>query len=227
MKYSKYIDHTLLKAEATPKQIIALCKEAHLYDFASVCVNSGYVALARRERDRDRADYKICTVVGFPLGAMSTKAKLEETKIALKDGAEEVDMVINIGLLKAGNYEAVENEIAVLKKACKKNVLKVIIEACLLTPEEIVKVCELAKSAGADYVKTSTGFSTGGAKVEDVALMRKTVGPEMGVKASGGIHTHEQMVALINAGASRIGASKGKALLEPKGEESPSNPDSY
>ncbi len=214
MNYSKYIDHTLLKPEATPKQILRLCKEAAEYEFMSVCVNSSYVKLAKEARDQAKGNYKICTVVGFPLGAMSKNAKVEETKIAISDGAEEVDMVINIGQLKAKDYDYVKDEIRAIKEACGDVLLKVIIETCLLTEEEKIKACQLSVSAGADYVKTSTGFSTGGATVEDIALMRKTVGPNIGVKASGGVHTHAQMLELIAAGASRIGASRGKDLLE-------------
>lgn len=211
MNYNKMIDHTLLKPDATPDKIIKLCSEAKEYGFASVCVNGGYVRLAAQELKN--SDVDVCTVVGFPLGAMASEAKLQETEIALKDGATEVDMVINIGRLIAHDDQYVEDEIRSLKKACGSKVLKVIIETCLLTDEQKVQACQLAVAAGADFVKTSTGFSTGGANVHDIALMRKTVGPNMGVKASGGIHSHEQMVALVEAGATRIGASSGPQII--------------
>ncbi|HMM00595.1 MAG TPA: deoxyribose-phosphate aldolase [Bacilli bacterium] len=211
MNYNKMIDHTLLKPDATPDKIVKLCGEAKEYGFASVCVNGCYVRLAAQELKDSGID--VCTVVGFPLGAMASEAKLKETEIALKDGATEVDMVINIGRLIAQDNQYVENEIRSLKKACGNKVLKVIIETCLLTDEQKVRACQLAVAAGADFVKTSTGFSTGGANVHDIALMRKTVGPNIGVKASGGIHTHEQMVALVEAGATRIGASSGPQII--------------
>ncbi len=200
---NQYIDHTLLKAEATPEQIENLVKEAQTYKFKSVCVNSSYVSLVKK-LDKD---INIAAVVGFPLGAMATKAKAYETKVAVEDGASEIDMVINIGRLKAGDYDYVKEDISACKNQIKDVILKVIIETCLLTDDEKVRACELAKEAGADFVKTSTGFSTVGAKVEDVKLMRKTVGDALGVKASGGIHSKEEALAMIEAGANRLGTS--------------------
>lgn len=198
------IDHTNLKADATWDDIKKLVDEAIEHDFFSVCVNSSFV--------KDIKDYKpdvtIATVVGFPLGAMATRAKAYETACAIEDGATEIDMVIEIGRLKSRDYDYVLEDIKEVKKACGDNLLKVIIETCLLTDEEIVKACKLAVEAGADFVKTSTGFSTGGATVEDIALMRKTVGQDLGVKASGGIHNKEEAMAMVEAGATRIGASK-------------------
>ncbi len=209
---TKYFDHTILKADATEAQVAKICKEALENDFASVCVNQYYTKFVA-EQLKD-SDVKVCTVVGFPLGMSDTRVKAFETKAAIEDGAEEVDMVINVGALKDGKYDYVRNDIKTLKDVCGKEVLlKVIIETCLLTDEEKVKACELAKEAGADYVKTSTGFSTGGAKAEDVALMRKTVGEELGVKASGGIHTAEEAQAMIDAGASRLGTSATLAII--------------
>lgn len=209
---TKYFDHTILKADATEARVAKICKEALENDFASVCVNQYYTKFVA-ERLKG-SDVKVCTVVGFPLGMSDTRVKAFETKAAIEDGAEEVDMVINVGALKDGKYDYVRNDIKTLKDVCGKEVLlKVIIETCLLTDEEKVKACELAKEAGADYVKTSTGFSTGGAKAEDVALMRKTVGEELGVKASGGIHTAEEAQAMIDAGASRLGTSATLAII--------------
>ncbi len=209
---TKFFDHTILKAEATETQVAQICDEALANDFASVCVNQYYTKLVA-ERLKG-SDVKVCTVVGFPLGMSDTRVKAFETKAAIEDGAEEVDMVINVGALKDGKYEYVLNDIKTLKEACGKDVvLKVIIETCLLTDGEKVKACELAKEAGADFVKTSTGFSTGGAKAEDVALMRRTVGAGMGVKASGGIHTAEEAQSMIDAGASRLGTSATLAII--------------
>lgn len=204
MQLNKLIDHTNLKAEATCEDIKKLVDEAVEHEFFSVCVNSSFVKFIK---DYNK-DVKIATVVGFPLGAMSTPAKAYETKCAIEDGASEIDMVIEVGRLKEKDYNYVLNDIKAVKEACGDNILKVIIETCLLTEEEIVKACELAVEAGADFVKTSTGFSTGGAKASDIALMRKTVGPDIGVKASGGIHTKEEALEMVEAGASRIGASK-------------------
>ena len=212
MEYNKYIDHTLLKAEATSKDIEKLCKEARKYKFMSVCVNPSFIPLCKELLKG--SEVKICTVVGFPLGMMSTASKAFETKQALLEGADEIDMVINIGRLKEGNLDYVKQEIASLKAICKEHVLKVIIETCLLTDEEKVTACKLAKEAGADFVKTSTGFSKWGAKKEDIELMRKAVGPEMGVKASGGISNFEEMKQMIDAGATRIGTSRGVTLME-------------
>ena len=211
MKASKYIDHTQLKPDATKDKIIALCSEAKEYDFASVGINPCWIPLAKELLAG--SDVKVCTVIGFPLGAMSTASKCLEAAEAVKAGAEEVDMVINIAKLKDGEDDYVRNEIAEIKRACDGRLLKVIIETCLLTDEEKVRACVLAKEAGADFVKTSTGFSTGGATVEDVALMRKTVGPDMGVKAAGGIRDKETFDAMIKAGATRIGTSSGKNLI--------------
>lgn len=209
---TKYFDHTILKADASEAQVAKICKEALENDFASVCVNQYYTKFVAEQLKG--SDVKVCTVVGFPLGMSDTRVKAFETKAAIEDGAEEVDMVINVGALKDGKYDYVRNDIKTLKDVCGKEVLlKVIIETCLLTDEEKVKACELAKEAGADYVKTSTGFSTGGAKAEDVALMRKTVGEELGVKASGGIHTAEEAQAMIDAGASRLGTSATLAII--------------
>lgn len=211
MNYNKLIDHTLLKQDATPEQIVKLCEEAKEHDFMSVCVNPAYVPLAAK--CLEGSDVKVCTVIGFPLGMNLTKTKVEEAELAIKEGAEEIDMVINVGMLKAGHDDYVEEEIRELKAVAGSKVLKVIIETCLLTDDEKVRACVASKNAGADYVKTSTGFSTGGATVHDVALMRKTVGPEMGVKASGGVSTHEDFVAMVEAGATRIGTSKGTKII--------------
>ncbi len=212
MKINKYIDHTQLAADATEEKIKKLCDEAIKYDFASVCVNSCWVKYCADYLKN--SDVNVCTVVGFPLGAMSTKAKAFEAKEAVLDGADEVDMVINIGALHDKKYDYVENDIREVKKACGDKLLKVIIEACLLSDEEKVKACELSKKAGADYVKTSTGFSKSGAKCEDVALMRKTVGNDMGVKAAGGIRDTETALKMIESGASRLGCSAGIAIIE-------------
>lgn len=212
MKTSKYIDHTLLKADATKDKIVKLCEEAKENDFASVCVNPCWIPTAKEILDG--TDVKVCVVIGFPLGAMTTEAKVFEAKDAVEKGAQEVDMVINVGMLKDGDDAYVTNEIQKIKEAVGENVLKVIIEACLLTDEEKVRACKDAKAAGADFVKTSTGFSTGGATVADVKLMKETVGDDMKVKAAGGIHTKEEMNAMIDAGAERIGASAGMDLIK-------------
>ncbi len=211
MQYNKLIDHTLLKQDATPEQIVKLCEEAKQFDFMSVCVNPAYVPLAAQ--CLKGSDVKVCTVIGFPLGMNLTKTKVEEAQLAIREGATEVDMVINVGMLKAGHDDYVEEEIRELKSVAGKLVLEVIIETCLLTDEEKVRACECAKRAGADFVKTSTGFSTGGATAHDVALMRKTVGLEMGVKASGGVRTHEDLLAMVEAGANRIGTSNGTKII--------------
>lgn len=207
---TKLFDHTILKAEATKEAVKKICAEARAYGFMSVCVNGYYTAYAAGELKG--TDVKVCTVVGFPLGQMATEAKAAETAIAVRDGADEIDMVINVGALKDRLYDVVREDIREVKKACSGALLKVIIETCLLTDEEKVKACELAKEAGADFVKTSTGFSTGGAKEEDVALMRRTVGSEMGVKASGGIRDKETAMAMEKAGASRLGTSQTVAI---------------
>ncbi|MDF2904287.1 MAG: deoxyribose-phosphate aldolase [Bacillus sp. (in: firmicutes)] len=206
------IDHTLLKADAKKEQIELLCKEAKEYKFASVCVNPTWVRYAS-EQLKD-SSVKVCTVIGFPLGASTTETKAFETKNAIENGAEEVDMVINISALKDGNNALVENDIRAVVSAAKgKALTKVIIETSLLTDDEKVRACQIAVKAGTDFVKTSTGFSTGGASVEDIALMRKTVGPEIGVKASGGVRNTSDAQSMIAAGATRIGASSGVAIV--------------
>ena len=212
MNYNKFIDHTILKPEASEAQVIALCEEAKEYDFASVCVNPTHVALCARLLAN--TDVKVCTVIGFPLGANTAEVKGFETRNAVENGATEIDMVINVGALKDKKYDVVFNDIKAVVDNAGGNLVKVIFETCLLTSEEIVKACELSVSAGADYVKTSTGFGKYGATVEDVALMRKTVGPNIGVKASGGVRTREDMLKMIEAGASRIGTSAGKTLMQ-------------
>lgn len=211
MKLNKYIDHTILKPETSQEQVAKIIQEAKEYDFASVCVNPTWVSFAAKELEA--TDVKVCTVIGFPLGANTPAVKAFETKDAIEHGADEIDMVINIGALKSGNDDLVSKDIQAVVEASGDKLVKVIIETCLLTEEEKVKACLLAKEAGADYVKTSTGFSTGGATVEDVALMRKTVGPDMGVKASGGARSYEDALAFIQAGATRIGASSGVAIM--------------
>ena len=212
MLATKLFDHTILKADATKEDVKKVCEEAMAYSFCSVCVNSYYVPYVAELLHG--SDVKICTVVGFPLGAMSTRAKALEAKIAVMDGADEVDMVINIGALKDKDYDVVLEDIKAVKEACGNALLKVIIETCLLTDEEKTKACELSNEANADFVKTSTGFSTAGAKVEDVKLMRETVGNDMGVKASGGIHDKEFANALVEAGASRLGTSATIKIVE-------------
>lgn len=205
-KIAKVIDHTMLKPEATMLEITNLCEEAKKYGFASVCVNSSRVSLAS-DMLRD-TDVNVCAVVGFPLGSSNTVSKKIEAKQAIIDGATEIDMVINIGMLKDHNLEYVYNDIKEVVESCKgKAIVKVIIEACLLTEQEKKSACILAKDAGADFVKTSTGFSTGGAKEEDVRLMRETVGSSMKIKAAGGIHSYEDVKKMIDSGADRIGAS--------------------
>lgn len=213
MEIAKYIDHTILKAEATVEDVKKLCVEAKEYGFASVCVNACYAKLVSTELKG--SDVKTCVVVGFPLGAMTKEAKAFETAQAIENGANEIDMVINVGALKAKNYELLKEDIEAVVNAAKgKAIVKVIIETCLLTDEEKVKACEISKEAKADFVKTSTGFSTGGATKEDIALMRKTVGPELGVKASGGIRDFKTAMDMINSGASRIGASASIAIVK-------------
>lgn len=205
------IDHTLLKPEASEAQIEKLCREAMEYHFASVCVNPGYVKQCA-ETLKD-SSVNVCTVIGFPLGATTTESKAFEAKNAVENGADEVDMVVNVGKIKSGDWDFVKKDIEAVVQAAGGHLVKVIIETCLLTDDEKVKACLAAKEAGADFVKTSTGFSTGGAKPEDVALMRRTVGPDMGVKASGGIHTAEEAIACINAGATRLGCSAGVQIM--------------
>lgn len=210
--FSKYFDHTILKADATEKEIINLCEEAKKYNFASVCVNPCYVK--KCVEILKESDVDVCTVVGFPLGSMITESKLFETEQALKDNADEIDMVINIGKLKDKDYDYVKNEINLLKKACGNKILKVIIETCLLTDEEKIKACELSKEAGADFVKTSTGMSKAGAKKEDIILMKNVVGNDLGVKASGGIKDLNSAKIMIDAGATRIGCSSTVNIME-------------
>lgn len=211
MELNRMIDHTLLKANATRAQIEMLCDEALEYNFASVCVNTCWVPLAHEKLAG--SEVKTCCVVGFPLGAMLTEAKAAETRLAVEAGADEVDMVINIGWLLDGEYDAVRDDIAAVVKAADGKCVKVIIEACLLTDEQKVKACELSVEAGATFVKTSTGFSTGGATVADVALMRKTVGDRCLVKAAGGIHTADEARAMVEAGADRLGCSAGIQIM--------------
>ena len=213
MSIAAYIDHTLLKQDAAAPQIDRLCAEAAQYHFASVCVNPWYVP--RCVKHLQGTGVKVCTVVGFPLGATTTESKVFETLQAVKSGAEEIDMVMNVCAMKSGNTRAIEQEIQALAAAVEGHaILKVILETCLLTEEEKILACQIAKRAGADYVKTSTGFSTGGATVADVALMRRTVGPEMGVKAAGGIRDYATAKAMLDAGATRIGASAGIAIVQ-------------
>ena len=210
---AKYIDHTLLKADAPISKIKQICDEAKQYHFASVCVNAGNIKFVAEQLAG--SGVTPCCVIGFPLGAMTTEAKVFETMDAIRKGAKEVDMVINVGAIKSGNWQFVEDDIRAVCQAAKGNALvKVIIEACLLTQEEKVKACLASKNAGADFVKTSTGFSTGGATVEDVKLMRETVGPNMGVKASGGVRTYEDAVNMIKAGANRLGTSNGTSIVK-------------
>ncbi len=213
---AKYIDHTLLKADATGPQIDKLCSEAREYQFHSVCVNTTWTT--RCAKNLRGSGVKVCVVVGFPLGAMSGRSKGFEARHAIEEGADEVDMVMNIGALKERDLKTVEEDIKWVVRACgQRALLKVIIETALLTDEEKVLACEIVKKAGADYVKTSTGFSTGGATVKDVMLMRRTVGPKMGVKAAGGVRTFADAVAMIEAGATRLGTSGGVKIV--KGEE--------
>ncbi|WP_374723118.1 deoxyribose-phosphate aldolase [Peribacillus tepidiphilus] len=218
---ARMIDHTLLKADATKAEIQKLVEEAKEYSFASVCVNPTWVKTSA-ELLKETPEVKVCTVIGFPLGATPTEVKAFEAKNAIENGATEIDMVINIGALKDKQYEIVENDIKAVVEAAKgKALTKVIIETSLLTNEEKEIACQLSVKAGADFVKTSTGFSTGGATVEDVALMRKVVGPNIGVKASGGVRSLEDAKAMIKAGANRIGASSGVAIM--KGQVSASS----
>ena len=211
MNIADYIDHTILKADATEEEVKKYCSEAREYKFHSICVNSCHAALVSRELAG--TGITTCCVVGFPLGAMITEAKAFEAKAAVAAGAGEIDMVINIGALKDRNYDFVREDIRAVTEAAKPAIVKVNIETCLLTDEEKVKACELSEEAGAHFVKTSTGFSSGGAKVEDVKLMKKTVGDRLKVKASGGIHTPEFARELIAAGADRLGVSAGTKVL--------------
>lgn len=215
---AKYIDHTQLQPDATRMDIMKLLVEAQQYDFASVCVNPYWVSLAAEELRN--SDVNVCTVIGFPLGATTTAAKVAEAKTALADGAVELDMVINIGALRSGDYPFVQREIAAVAAAVHAQgaILKVIIEAALLTDAQKVTACQLAEAAEADFVKTSTGFAKGGATVHDVELMKKTVGNRLQVKAAGGIHNYRDAAAMIEAGADRLGVSAGVAIMEQSGQ---------
>ncbi|MGT2865871.1 deoxyribose-phosphate aldolase [Streptococcus fryi] len=214
MGLNKYIDHTLLKQDSKKEQIEALIEEAKRYNFASVCINPTWIKLAAEQLKE--SEVKVCTVIGFPLGANSSLVKAYETKVAIEDGADEVDMVINIGALKSGDFQLVEDDIRAVVEASGDKIVKVIIEACLLTDDEKVKACQLAVNAGADFVKTSTGFSTGGATVADVKLMKETVGDKAEVKAAGGARSLADAEAFIAAGATRIGTSAGVTIVEGK-----------
>lgn len=218
MNLAKYIDHTILKPEASEEAVKKLCTEAKEYGFASVCVNPYHTALVAEQLKG--TDIKTCVVIGFPLGANTKEVKAFETKQAIELGAQEVDMVINVGALKDKKYDVVKEDIKAVVDAAKgKALVKVIIEACLLTDEEKVKVCQIAKEAGTDFVKTSTGFSTSGANAHDVALMRETVGEDVGVKASGGIRDYKTASEMMKAGANRLGLSAGIAIIkEAQGE---------
>lgn len=212
MNYANLIDDTNLHADAVESDIIALCNEAKEIGSASVCVNPDYIELSKELLKG--SSVKVCTVIGFPLGSMTTESKVFEAKDAIKRGADEVDMVINISKLKDHKDDYVKNEIKAIKEACGEHILKVILECCLLNDEEIKRACLLSKEAGADFVKTSTGMSKYGATVKDVTLMRETVGPKMGVKAAGGVRTPEELESMVKAGANRIGASHGKNLVK-------------
>jgi len=214
MQLNQYIDHTILKATASPKDIVQLCAEAVQFKFYAICVNGCYIKLAKTELKNSKV--KIAAVIGFPLGAMSTEAKIAEAVQCVADGADEIDMVINIGLLKAGQADLVEDEIAAIKKAIGKQVLKVIIETCYLTNEEKKMACRAALNADADFVKTSTGFGTGGATIEDVKLMKAEVGDKLRIKASGGIRDLKTALEYIELGVSRLGTSSGIALVTSK-----------
>ncbi|WP_212692941.1 deoxyribose-phosphate aldolase [Vallitalea guaymasensis] len=215
MNLSKYIDHTILKPNASEEDVKRICDEAEKYNFASVCINPSYVKYVAESLKE--TDVMTCTVIGFPLGATPKEVKAFETVNAIENGADEVDMVINIGYLKSKKYKEVEEDIEAVVNAAKgKAHVKVIIETCLLTDDEKIKACELSVKAGADFVKTSTGFSTGGATLEDVRLMKETVGDKAKVKASGGVRDYETAVAMIEAGADRIGTSSGVAFVSEK-----------
>ncbi|MCL2858846.1 MAG: deoxyribose-phosphate aldolase [Streptococcaceae bacterium] len=212
MKLNKFIDHTVLKADTPKATVQQIIDEAKKYDFMSVCLNPTWVKFATQEL-KD-SDVKVCTVIGFPLGANTSSLKAYEAQEAVANGADEIDMVINIGAAKSGDWELVQSDIKAVNDAKGTALLKVIIETSLLTDEEKVKACQAAQAAGADFVKTSTGFSTGGATVADVKLMRQTVGDSMGVKASGGVHNAEEAIAMIETGATRLGVSAGVAIME-------------
>ncbi len=210
------IDHTILKPETKKDDVLKVCEEAKKYNFASVCINPTWVRLVANELKNSTV--KVCTVIGFPLGASTSDVKAYETKKAIEEGANEIDMVINIGAIKSGDWNYVENDIkAVVKEAKGKAIVKVILETCLLTNEEKIKACEICVKAGADFVKTSTGFSTAGATVEDIQLMRKAVGEKLGVKASGGVRDRKTALDMVNAGASRIGTSSSVKIVTGEG----------
>ncbi|MFB6355435.1 MAG: deoxyribose-phosphate aldolase [bacterium] len=215
----EYIDHTLLNPDATREDLVTLCEEAKEHNFASVCINPSWVSLC--DELLQGTNVKVCTVIGFPLGATTTATKVQEAKEAIANGADEVDMVMNVGALKEGDYDYVRNDVAAVKEAVGNRVLKVILETGMLSDRQKAKACKLCKEAGADYVKTSTGFGPGGAKMNDIALMRRVVGGDVGVKASGGVHNFEEALDMISAGANRIGASAGIAIVS--GDESGSD----
>lgn len=214
MRINQYIDHTLLKPESRQDQIDKLIREAKTYNFASICINPTWVSYAAKALEG--TDIKVCTVIGFPLGATTSAVKAFETKDAISHGADEVDMVINIGQARSGHFAFVEEDIRAVVEASGDKLVKVIIETCLLTDKEKIKACQAAVAAGADFVKTSTGFSTAGARLDDVRLMRQTVGPDVGVKAAGGTRSLEDAQAFIEAGATRIGTSAGVTIMEGK-----------
>ena len=218
MDLNKYIDHTLLKATASSNEIIQLCEEAKEHQFFSVCVNSSYVSLAKKQLEN--SGVKVCSVIGFPLGAMSTKAKVYEAKQAIKDGAKEIDMVINVGYLKSQRFKKVEKEIRSIKKIVSKKVLKVILETCYLNEDEIIKASELALKAKADFIKTSTGFGTRGASVEDIKLMKSVAENKMKIKASGGIKDAKTAQQYIDLGVERLGTSSGITIVSGKKSKS-------
>ena len=217
MKLNKYIDHTLLKPEASEEQILKLIEEAKVYDFASICVNPTWIEFAAEQLKG--SDVKVCVPIGFPLGANTSDVKAFETKDAIRKGAGEVDMVINLGDAKQGDFHAITEEIKALKSVCGDNILKVIIEACFLTNEEKIELCHCVTEGGADFIKTSTGFGSGGATLEDVQLFKKHIGPHVQIKAAGGIRSVEAMKAYIEAGCTRIGASAAVGLLQNRLDE--------
>ncbi len=214
---ARYIDHTLLKPEATEAQMNSLCDEAAEHHFYSVCVNSSWTEHCARRLGG--TGVRVCAVVGFPLGAMDSRAKAFEARVAISNGAEEIDMVMNVGAMKAKDLKTVREDMLAVRRACRPGIiLKVILETCMLTDDEKVLACQIAKDIGADFVKTSTGFNKAGATIADVALMRKTVGPDMGVKAAGGVRSFKDAVEMIHAGATRLGTSSGVKLVS--GQES-------
>lgn len=216
MPINKLIDHTLLKADATKAEVTQVLAEALKYDFASVCIQPCHVSYAAQYLKG--SDVKVCTVIGFPLGANTSAVKAFETADAIKNGADEIDMVINIGALKDGQDETVLNDIVAVVQAAQDKTVKVILETCLLSEEEIVKACQLCMQAKADFVKTSTGFSTGGATIENVRIMKAAIDDPMQVKAAGGIRTYEDLLKMVEAGASRIGTSAGCSIMQKKGD---------